>query len=147
MKPGTFVAIPLPNGRFGVGRVLKSPLMAFYSIELDHFPLESEISSIDLIVAFAVWVHRSAIGKRGWQKIGFREISGNEPDPFFFRQDAISRKLYLHRNGQERLATFDEVESLEVAAVYDHHHVEDRLDAFLLKRPKPQWVRSPQRIQ
>lgn len=138
-KEGTFVEIPLPNGCFGVGRVLKDPLMCFYHAEFDVIPDMTDV--VNKAIAFAVWVHRSALNKKGWRKIGFLELDGTEPDPFFFRQDAISKKLYLHKHGNERLATLKEVDGLERAAVWDKHHIEDRLDDVICGREQ-RWVRK-----
>lgn len=61
---GSIVEIPLPNGRKGYARVLKNPLMAFYSVQTEGSLPPAEI--LCQPVAFKVWVMNSAISSGRW---------------------------------------------------------------------------------
>ena len=50
-------------------------------------------------------------------------------DPYFYKQDIIYHEEFA-ATSYGRPATFSEVKNLERAAVWDAHHVEDRLKAF-----------------
>lgn len=132
--------VPLPTGGKGYGRVLKSPLMAFYSAKA-----ECSLPAEDILrkpIAFRVWVMRSAIDSGRWPVVGHAPLEPElQTSPMFFKQDAISKAFTLYRDGAERPATLDECNGLECAAAWSAQHVESRLEDHLMGRPN-KWVES-----
>lgn len=135
---GSIVEIPLPSGRRGYARVLKSPLMAFYSVQS-----EGSLSPREILrqpVAFKVWVMTSAVTSGRWSVIGHAPLETElESTPTFFKQDAISKTLSLCQGGIERPATKEECEGLERAAVWSAQHIESRLEDHLAGRTN-KWL-------
>lgn len=137
---GSIVEIPLPNGRRGYARVLKSPLMAFYSIRSEGSLVPTEI--LGQPVAFKVWVMNSAISSGRWSVIGHAPLETElAAMPWFFKQDAISKALSLYQSGVERPATKEECEGLERAAVWSAQHIESRLEDHLEGRTN-KWLEA-----
>jgi len=133
-KPGDIVEIPLPSGGRGYGRVLGDPLMAFYALRSDDgVPAETVLASP---VAFRIWVMHSAISSGRWPVVANTPLEPAELEsPWFFKQDAISKRLSLYRSGEERPATYEECLPLERAAVWSAEHVEIRLEDHLADCP------------
>lgn len=127
-RQGDIVKIPLDNNEWGFGRVLESPLMAFYDYKsIDIPPLEEIVSKP---IAFKTWVMKYAITKGDFSVIGYIPLSPEllEP-PLFFMQDPLNGKLSTTYDGGERwAATRSEIEGLERAAVSDPEHIVDRLN-------------------
>lgn len=138
-KVGDIVAIKLADGCFGFGRVLDEPLMAFYNHKADGID-ESVEEIISHSIIFKVWVMNSAITSGRWVVIGNKPIDEELKMPaIFYKQDFITKKLYLYCDGKQTSASFEECFGLEKAAVWEAGHIEDRLmDYFLGKSNK--WV-------
>jgi len=135
---GSIVEIPLPNGRKGYARVLKNPLMAFYSVESEESLSPTEI--LRQPVAFKLWVMNSAISSGRWSVIGHAPLEAElETIPWFFKQDAISKAFSLYQSGIERPAAKEECEGLERAAVWSAQHIESRLEDHLEGRTN-KWL-------
>ncbi|MGC8639396.1 MAG: Imm26 family immunity protein [Isosphaeraceae bacterium] len=128
---GDVVAIPLGDGKFGYGRVLREPLIAFYNFRSDEIALLDDI--LRAPVAFVLWVMNYAVPRGVWPVLGNAPLTPDLLDePLFFKKDAISAALTIYRDstGQEVPATREECEKLECAAVRDPCHVVDRLNDF-----------------
>jgi len=137
---GAILEIPLPTGGKGYARVLKKPLLAFYAVKSEGKLTPDEVVRQPL--AFKVWVMNSALMSGAWTVIGQAPLQAELLDePWFFKQDAISKALTLCRDGVERPATKDECKGLERAAVWSACHVESRLEDHLMGRPN-RWVES-----
>jgi hypothetical protein len=128
--------------------VLTEPLFAFYDLRRKEVPAIEEI--VVSPVAFAVWVMRRAVTSGLWTILGHVALTDDllrQPD--FFKQDPISRRLFLTKvgAGDERPASFEECIGLECAAAWDPEHVEDRLRDHFAGRPN-KWVESmrPRRV-
>lgn len=67
-REGDFVEIPLSENSRAYGRVLKSPLFAFYDLCSDKEVSIAELRTAEVI--FKVWVMKSAITKGGWRVVG-----------------------------------------------------------------------------
>ena len=98
-------------------------------------------------VLFRLWVMDYAITTGVWPVVGYQQLSAeNAEEPFFYKQDAISGRLFLYHSsfadtGYERPASLSECQGLERAAVWDPDHVVDRLRDHLAGRPN-KWVES-----
>lgn len=134
-KPGTFVRVPLEDGTFGYGRILKPPHSAFY-----HYRTPSPDSDLDRIASNPV-LFRIAVRylpRSGWEFIGWRELESHLTQPVVqFTQDLgdFKKCKIFDDAGNARPATPEECVGLEKAAVWDPHHVEGRLLDFFMGRP------------
>ena len=147
--PGTVLAVPLKDGRHGVARVLRHPVVEFYETSMtdgDAVDLEKVTQSP---VAFRIWVMDSATGGRRWKKIGEVPLSEEERTrrELFCTEDGLSKELSTYwtdpETGEvhEEPATRQEALALEPAAVWSAEHVQDRLLDHLEGREST-WVRA-----
>lgn len=143
---GQIVRIDLKDGTQAFARVLEEPLFAFYDrvYRRDESPSLEEICSLP--IAFKIWVMNYAVTNSVWEVIGRVPLSPSLKEvPPFFKQDAITGAVSIYQGipelapHYEKPATFDEVEGLECAAVWDPEHVEDRLRDHFAGRPN-KWV-------
>lgn len=137
---GDIIEVPLPGGFYAYARVLKNPLMGFYALRSSTPASREEILNAPIL--FKVWVMNSALTSGRWKIVGHAALEEeHKVSPCFFKQDAISKKLSLYREGIEQPATFDECKDLERAAVWSAEHVESRLDDELSGRAN-KWKES-----
>lgn len=123
---GAVVEITLPNGMFAYGQILSDPLVGFWPgcfVERQPATAFSERP-----FELCLWVHNDAFKSGRWKAVGTISVSSNG-DPWFFKQDAVSKEitLYQHRTGIERALSIEKLSSYEAAAVWDPEHVERRL--------------------
>lgn len=140
-RVGDVVQIDLGGGYLAFGRVLENPDFAFYDIRAKQAPpLEAILRAP---VAFRVWVFRAAVTSGRWRVIGTAPLEAHLSMAVpYFKRGSISGKgegLYVYSRGEERPATREECETLEVAAVWAPEHVEDRLRDHFAGRPC-RWV-------
>lgn len=129
-KPGEFIQIELPNGRYAYGRALASPMVAFYDV-ISPAPVGIEDLN-NAKVLFIIWVMNYSFKKLTWNIIGHADLpSSLNKRVWFGKKDSISGELtkYSSWNGEstERRVTKKEFDALERAAVWGPLHVEDRL--------------------
>src|ERR1700749_4026879 len=86
---GSVIAIPLSDGTFGYGRLLREPLIAFYNLRSKEIlPAEAVLSSP---IAFTLLVMNQPITDGDWPVIGKAPLSQELlNDPLFFKKDTIS---------------------------------------------------------
>jgi len=146
---GQVLRIDLQEGRHAYARLLKEPLIAFYDkLYADgKEPLIEDI--LALPIAFKIWVMNYTIKKGKWPIIGCAPLTSDLQEvPLFFKQDPLNGRLAIHQSIPqlaphfERPATFAECIGLEQAAVWDPHHVEDRLRDHFAGRPSKWAVRA-----
>lgn len=127
--------IPLADGSFAYGRVLKQPFDAFYNHRTN-----SPDSDLERIASkptlFRIVVHSPY--PKSWELIGWREIEDHLTQPvvqFSMEAGPLRRCTIFDSLGNEREATPKECIGLEPATVWEPHGVENRLlDAFM-RRP------------
>jgi hypothetical protein len=134
-EPGTFVRIPLADGSFAYGRALHPAFDAFYQ----YRSLEPE-SDLDKIASSPVLFRISVRHQKSshWEVIGWRELEERLNQPIIqYTQDKgdASRCTIFDTLGHERVARAEECVGLERWAVWDEHHVEERLLDALMGRP------------
>jgi hypothetical protein len=134
-RPGTFLRIPLSDGSFGYGRVLEHRV-AFYD-----FRTTEPSSDLDTIAAkpmlFALSVRRRP-GRDKWVGIGEKPLEGEVAKPTVaFLQDVADFRncVIFDDRGTERKASPEECIGLERSAVWEPHHVEERLLDTFMGRP------------
>lgn len=148
--PGRVVRINLGDGRCGYGRQLNNPTVEFY----DRVGKPGEaIDLIDLVsapVAFTIAVMDYAFRRQGgWELLDVVPLTQNERSTVerYAMQDVSTNAISIYWSDPisgtsgEMPATFAECHGLERCAVWDPHHVEDRLRDHFDGRPNV-WVES-----
>jgi hypothetical protein len=123
-QPGDVVEIMLPTERYAYGRVLRDASVAFYRETTDE-PGQPPIGSRDF--QFVVGVYDDVL--KSSSVVGHdpsRDPEEDWPPPYCVR-DVISGETKLYHKGVMRPARTEECEGLEPAAVWDLHHIIDRL--------------------
>jgi hypothetical protein len=134
-RPGTFLRIRLADGSFGYGRALTQTHDAFYD-----YKTESPDADLDRIaskpVLFKVAVRH--LDPNSWESIGRRPLEEPLTVPIVaFRQDVgdFRRCTIFDLAGHSRSAEPHECIGLERMAVWEQHHVEERLLDTFMGRP------------
>jgi hypothetical protein len=148
--PGRVVRIDLGDRRCAYGRQLLGPSVEFY----DRLGTAGEaVDLLDVVswpVAFTIWVMKYAFRRRdGWELLDVVPLTDEERAVVDRRakQDPISRAFSIYWSDPvagtfgETPATAQKCAGLEVAAVWDPGHVEDRLRDHFDGRPN-KWVES-----
>ena len=132
---GAFLRIPLADGTFGYGRHVEDPYTAFY-----EYRTSDPSTDLDTIerqaLLFTLAVRTSRLTR--WERIGNRELQGEVAEPVvaFHQEIGDHRKCIIFDTaGREREATPEECVGLEQDAVWDAHHVEERLLDYFEGRP------------
>lgn len=139
-REGDVVAISLGDGTYAFAIVLAEPLMMFFDLRCSSVPpVEGIVNSPEV---FRIWVMNSAITSGCWQVIGNAGLGAElQSSPVFFKEDPVTKALYLYQSGKAWPATPEECEGLERAAVWSANHVEDRLRDHFAGQPN-KWVES-----
>ncbi|NML34256.1 immunity 26/phosphotriesterase HocA family protein [Paraburkholderia antibiotica] len=139
-KVGDVVKIDLGNGRFGYGRVLPEPLMAFYDLQ------STEAMKADVVtgssVLFMIGVMYRAIKSDRWEVVG--NIPLEEPlkaEPRFFVYDMLAKRFSIYHGGKITPSSREDCIGLESAAGWEAEHIEDRLCDHFAGVPN-KWVES-----
>jgi hypothetical protein len=140
-KPGNVVQIDLGDGRAAFGRVLENTI-AFYDVRFP--PAISFEEVIRKPILFNIWVMDRAITNGEWPVVAHFPLENDLLiEALFYKKDPITGALTIYRDstGEETQATKEQCEGLERAAVWDPHHVVDRLNDHFAGRPN-KWVES-----
>jgi hypothetical protein len=91
---GDIVALPLPSGGYGYGRVL-SKLMAFYNLRTDNL-----VDINDIVISgtlFVTAVHMAAVSSNRWAIIGNRPLEQElVQDTKFFRENPTGEGFLIY---------------------------------------------------
>ena len=138
VKKGDVLAFKIENGNYCYAQALEEPEFAFFSLESAE-PNEAA-SAIESDVIFRLWVHKSAPKK--WVKCSAHQIAEHLCGPVpRFKQSPISGKLSIYIAGQESPATYEQVQGLECAAVWEHEHIVSRVSDQLAGKTN-KWLQS-----
>ena len=126
-KPGSFLRIPLADGSFGYGRVLKLPHDAYYG-----YRTETQDSDLERIASQPILFKISVrhMRERGWECIGWKELEEQFSQPIVqFMQDIgnFHDCTIFDTIGHSRRAAPTECVGLERSAVWEEVGVEQRL--------------------
>jgi hypothetical protein len=134
-RPGSFLRIPLADGSFGYGRVLKLPHDAYYD-----YRTEAPDSDLDRIaskpILFKIIVRH--MEERSWELIGWRKLEEQFSQPIVqFKQNIGNFRdcTIFDTAGNERSAEPHECMGLERLAVWEEVGVEQRLLDTFMGRP------------
>ena len=146
-KPGSFLRIPLADGSFGHGRVLKLPHDAYYDYRTD-----TPDSDLDRIasrpILFKIMVRH--MEERAWELIGWRKLEEQFSQPIVqFMQDIGNFRdcTIFDTVGNERSAEPQECIGLERSAVWEEVGVEQRLLDTFMERPNDDVERLKVRLK
>lgn len=135
---GSILAIKLSNDYFTYAQILKEGLVFF-----DYF-IRVPIQNFEILEykepVFFLSVYKDIITRGKWLKVSKLAIRESfETVPMQYIQDKLNESNYEFYNpntGEVTPATKEECEGLEVAAVWDAHHVEERLLNHFLRTKK-----------
>jgi Immunity protein 26 len=135
LPEGTFLRIPLSDGSYAYGRVLDYAVVAFYNHRTTEPASDlDEIASMSVLFRLSV---RLPIPDE-WKVLGRRDLEGEVAKPVVeFRQDVadFTKSIIFDSAGMKRQAEPEECVGIERAAVWDAHHVEERLLDKFMGRP------------
>lgn len=123
-RTGDVIQVRLPTGEYAYGRVLRDACVALYR-QRSTGPNCPPIGSRD--VEFTVGVYEDVLAK--WPVAGQDPSATPEEDwpPPYSAHDLVSGQFRVYHKGEMRASTKAECEGLEPAAVWDEHHLIDRL--------------------
>ena len=138
---GAVYEIELPDGRFAYAQKLVSPLYAFFDVASERHLAIDEVLPQNIL--FRIWVRSLAVKDGNWRRIGSRPPA---PDllvsPWFQKTDRMNGAVTIYRERpdldqlyEEHLSTREEVADLEPAAVWEAHHISERLVDHFAGRP------------
>ncbi len=146
-KPGSFLRIPLADGTFSYGRVLKLPHDAYYDYRTDTPDADLDrIASKPIL--FKIMVRH--MEERPWEFIGWRELEEQFSQPIVqFMQDIGNFRdcTIFDTVGNSRRAEPQECVGLERSAVWEEVGVEQRLLDTFMERPNDDVERLKVRLQ
>ncbi|WP_138419646.1 Imm26 family immunity protein [Aquibacillus sediminis] len=124
LKIGDVYAIPLPNEKYAFGKVFKDAGFGIYEHigdSIDDLPDKEEYQ-------FNVGVYKDVLTSGKWEVVDNRPFSNEEtfPPPKYIR-DTISGEFSIYYKGEIRKSNKAECEGLEAAAVWDEHHLIERI--------------------
>lgn len=125
IRIGNVYEIPLPNGKKAYARLYKEYTLAIYEGLYDNY---SQLEHDTKIYRF-ICVYRDVLNNPEWKIVDYKPFS-NEDDAWAPPRrviDPLTLEGRLYYKGVISKCTFDECKDLEVAEVWDKHHVEDML--------------------
>ena len=125
-KVGDVFQIELPDGRYAYGRVYKDAAVGIYR-RLTDAPRQPPIGSRDFM--FIVGMYEDILTSGQCPVVGhdpFGDTESSWPPPNYIR-DQISGEYSIYHEGEIRDATEAECRGLEEAAVWDLHHIIERI--------------------
>ena len=128
--PGSIVKIDLKNGYYNYAQIVENSI-AFFDIYTKDPELEDLSILLEKLVLFILEVYRDVISTRLWLKVGKLPIREDlKILPMQCIQDELDEtqlELYNPNTGEVTQATREECEGLETCAVWEAHHVEERI--------------------
>lgn len=135
---GSILEIPIEGGYYTYAQILIGKLgYAFFD-----FKTKDKLSNFEILkskdVIFILMVYNDVITQGHWLKVGkikVREDLLVQPNKFIYHRDEVPEfELYNPNTGEIRPSTKEECKGLEVAAVYEAQHVEERLNDYFAGR-------------
>jgi hypothetical protein len=136
-KIGDVIQFKLPNGRYAYGRLYSGIGVAIYRRRSDC-PRNPPIGSRDFL--FHVFMYRSVITNCVTPIVGHDPFLKGEDveSPRMYIKDMISGKFEIYHKGKSVPATRQQCKGLERAAVWDYHHIVDRI----MKGKRSKYLKS-----
>lgn len=128
-KVGDVIQVELPTGRYAYGRVLRDASVAFYAATSDE-PAHPPLGSRDY--QFVVGVYEDVLKSSSIPVVGHdpsQDPDDEWPPPYCVR-DSLTGGVEIYHLGVIRSPEPNEWVDLEPAAVWDLHHIIDRIMGF-----------------
>jgi Immunity protein 26 len=124
-KLGDVFEIPLPNQKFAYGRVYDDAGVGVYK-EISDLPDNPPIGSREFM--FNVGMYADILKSGEWRIIANDPFINEDsfPPPSFIK-DIISGGFSVYEKGVIRESTEEECKELEECAVWDSHHIIERI--------------------
>lgn len=129
---GDIFLIELENGLKGAGRVLKKDQATIF-IELYKMKPIKDKSEFDMEAALKEkpismkWCYHDGLTKGEWEIIGNKPVEGKIDMPYFWTQDAFSRKFYLEKGTDTYETEYTGIEiSKDEIENYDAYGIGDK---------------------
>ena len=125
LKLGDIYEISLPDGRKAYGRLFRECTLAFYTGFYRSFSELPGDAGYDRFIC----VYKDLLQDNEWKIVGNRPFQNEEESwpPPKCGVDAITLKGSLYYKGEITPCAYAECKDLEIAAVWDRHHVMDML--------------------
>ena len=125
IKLGDVYAIPLPNGMYAFGRVMKDAGISIYKhigSSCKDIPQTEEYQ-------FIVGIYKDVLQNGEWELVENRPFNNEEEawPPKQYIIDKINGRYSIYHKGEIVPSTEEECQGLEVAAIWDSHHIIDRI--------------------
>ena len=125
LKLGDIYEIPLPNGNNAYGRLYKEYVLAIYKdrcTSIDELQLSEEYD-------FYVGVYKDLLQDGEWKIVGNKKFENDEDAwaPPRCAINAMTKIGSLYYKGEILPCNYEECKDLEIVAVWDRHHLVDRL--------------------
>lgn len=124
-KLGNIYEIPLPNGKKAYGRLYKEGVLGIYK------GVYNSLSELPLLekYLFFVCVYEDILKDGKWPIVGNRSFENEEESwsPPWCVVDALTKKGSIYYKGEFFDCTYEECKDLEIASVWERHHVIDRI--------------------
>jgi hypothetical protein len=134
-QPGNVIRKSVEDGWTYYGQLLEFPWAVFYRRRTQD--PDADIAAITASpVAFTVAAHKDLISMGEWRSIGSTGIpAGVAPPAEQAIWDDPDHCRIIDLQSNMRAATVEECDRLEVAAVWEPEHIEDRLSDVFAGRP------------
>lgn len=125
LKLGDIYEIPLPNGKKAYGRLFKEYTLAIYRGFYNDI---SELSDTEEYYRF-ICVYADLLRDGEWLVVGHKSFQNIDDAwaPPKCVVDKITGKGSIYYKGEIHPCSYDECKDLEIATVWDRHHVIDML--------------------
>ena len=122
---GDIYAIPLPDGKYAFGRVMKDAGIAIYK-DISNNP--HDIPTVEEY-QFIVGVYRDVLQSGDWQIVDNRKFNNEEEawPPKTYIKDVTSGEYSIYYKGEIIKSTEEECKGLERAAVWEGCLIIDRI--------------------
>ena len=123
VKVGSILQIPLPDNRFAFGKLYQDSCIAIYeeiAASPNSIPQEEKFQ-------FIVGVYSDVLAS--WAVVDFKPFAceaDSWPPPMYIL-DPISGEYSIYYQGESIPSTKEQCKDLEEAAVWDVHHIIDRI--------------------
>jgi Immunity protein 26 len=134
---GSILEINIENQYYVYAQILGKAGYAIFDYKVSEKLMNFDILQ-NCSILFIISVYNDVINQGHWLKVGkLPKREDLKVQPMQFIQDSIDKskfRLYNPNTGEMTKATKEECKGLEVAAVYEAHHIEERIGDYYAGR-------------
>jgi hypothetical protein len=132
-RPGDVFEVDLGDGFHGYGIIAAGSDHAFFDLRALQTPPLDEI--LTHRVVFRVPVSREPFASGHWRIVGNASLTGELREPAVYRNQPVgSNRVFRYQSGKLTPSSVEEVENLELLAVWLEQHIVDRLNDYFAGR-------------